>query len=384
MRRVNQYFQSVFYLVLVLGAGLIYGVKAAEQLPPGAQTAATAVVAQQDPSPSFENSPEKFVGPEACADCHQAEYEIWSRTSHAKNAFDLLRTSSNAKHYANSLGLDAEHVSSATRCLACHSAPRSEADKRTGLVHGVTCESCHNAAGGEEGWLNFHATYGLHIQRREDETAEHRTQRIARCQSAGQNRCDNLYSLAKRCYGCHIVGDELLVVRGGHHPGDAGFEMTNWFDKQIRHNVCLNPQHNGLAPSLWMDSYWRSDHRPGKELDHRRLMYVVALLVDLEMSLRNRGQAEHASYASATAARIVAASSRLARIAEHNSARALVPAVDAVAKLESIVFSPPAQKDAQFFLVAADFIEDIARKISSEGRGDLFAAADQFLGPPFR
>jgi hypothetical protein len=156
--------------------------------------------------------------------------------------------------------------------------------------------------------------------------------------------------------------------------------MTSWFDERIRHNLFLNPRRNGLAPSLWVDPHWRPNHRQGKEIDHRRLMYVVAMLVDLEVSLRNRGRAEHASFASAAATRIVAASSRLTEIAKDESAVALVPAIDAIAELEPILFSPPAKEDSQSFLEVADLIKGIATKISSEDRGGQFTSADRFLG----
>ncbi|MCA9233137.1 MAG: hypothetical protein KDA57_20995, partial [Planctomycetales bacterium] len=330
-------------LLVVLGSGLIYVACIAEELAPVAappEAIGTPVAALLA---ATQRVPERFVGPEACMDCHEAEYVVWSHSDHATNAYNLLRTSSNAKRYAEKLGIDADRVASAPQCLVCHATPQDQTGNRTGRMLGVSCESCHNGAGGEEGWLNAHATYGPGVARRERESAAHRQQRIDRCRAAGHFRCDDLYSLARQCYQCHVVGDEALVVRGGHHPGDAGFEMVSWFDKQIRHNLFLDPSRNGLAPSLWADPRWRPNRMPGNEKDHRRQMYVVAMLVDLELSLRNRAAAEHASFASAAATRIVAAKSRLNTIAEDDLAEVLRPVVHAVAELESLLFTPPAK-----------------------------------------
>lgn len=328
----------------------------------------------------FCTDPECFVGPEACSKCHQAEYQIWAESAHANKAFDLLRTSSNAKEYAEKLGIDADRVTSAKRCLTCHSTPQSHREKRTGLVHGVTCESCHNAAGGQDGWLNAHTSYGSNCLRREDESPSHHLQRIDRCEAAGQYRSRNFYALAKRCYECHIVSDEELVVTGGHHPGNLGFEMTHWFDHGVRHNVFLNPHHNGLAPSLEMHPTLLLKSQPGTSLDHRRLMYVVSLLVDLEISVQNRGSATHASFARAAGTRIAAAHSRLSKIASDRSPE-LLSVVEGVDELKAKLFIAPNEDDEEEFLKMADLISEAAKRISTKGGGAQFSAADQFIVP---
>ena len=323
--------------------------------------------------------PDRYVGSEACCVCHQAEYKLWARTAHATDAFDLLRTSSNAKRYAKKLGIDENQVENTARCLVCHSAPQSAGERNTGVVRGVSCESCHNPAGGEKGWLNCHSTYGHNMISRENESAEHRRIRIKECQKAGKLRSGDIYSLAKRCYSCHLVGDEELVVQGGHHPGNLGFEMTSWLDKGVRHNVFLNQHRNDLAPSLEMDPLWRPDHVPGSVLEYRRLMYVVSTLVDLEVSLYQRANAKNASFARAAATRIAAAHSRLVTIAEDESARVLVPVVETIDELESVLFMPPSEDDAQSLLKAATFISDVAKSLSASGEGGPFSQADQFL-----
>jgi len=370
---------QVLPLLLVVGGVLIFAVNAEEELPPSDSRSAELSHADDAAQSSALKSNKDFVGPEGCVECHQSEYLVWSRTNHATSAYDILRTSSNAKLYATNLGIDVDRITDSPRCLACHSTPQSEAAESTGLVLGVTCESCHDAAGGESGWLNSHANYGPNGVTRENETAAHRQQRIAHSREAGQNRTDDLYSLTKRCYECHLIGDEELVVRGGHHPGNAGFEMTNWFDQQVRHNLFLDKHHNALASSLWADPLWRPNHQLGKEINHRRLMFVVSMLVDLESSLGNRGRATHASFASAAATRIVAAAYRLSEIADSDTTPELMNAISAIAQLESILFAPPANEDSQSFHDAARLIRDIAMKISSSDDGQRFFAADRLL-----
>ena len=378
LRVCSRLFYSAFALVALAGWSLLSHqdclVMADERLPSSAVRDRIA----------FCTDSESFVGPEACITCHQAEYKVWAESAHANNAYDLLRTSSNAKHYARKLGIDENLVTSDARCVSCHSTPQSTRERRTGLLHGVTCESCHNAAGGDNGWLNSHATYGLGVSRREDESAEHRQFRIQRSEAAGQYRSSDFYSLAKQCYECHVIGDEQLVVVGGHHPGNLGFEMTSWFDKGVRHNLCLNPHRNRLAPSLETDPLWRTDSASEREVNHRRVMYVVSLLVDLEVSLRNRGKAESPSFSRAAATRIAAAQSRLATIADEQSARVLVAADDAVADLQDILFMPPNGKDRESFLDAAELVAETAQKVSQAGDGAQFSVADQFLKLPPR
>lgn len=320
-----------------------------------------------------------YVGADRCAECHQAEYLIWAASDHATCAFDLLRTSPNAKKYAVNLGMDAESVVRSRRCLACHSTPHDRVALRSGAFTGVTCEACHNAAGGEDGWLNVHAVYGPSGTRREEETANHRNNRIAACRAAGQIRCDDLYHLAKRCYGCHVVSDEELIVRGGHKSGNPGFEMVERFSGTIRHNLFLDPQVNASVSSLWADPLWRKGQRSGRAQNRRRVMYVVALLVDLELSLRNRGRAEHVSFATAAATRIAAAQARLQVVADSDASGELTTAMEAVGRLKSKLFLEPTNDDFEAFHKAATVVAQTALRIASADDGERFSAVDPFL-----
>ena len=53
-------------------------------------------------------------------------------------------------------------------------------------VSGVACESCHGPAGGENGWLNVHSSYGAEGLTREEETPEHKKMRHEAAEKAGR------------------------------------------------------------------------------------------------------------------------------------------------------------------------------------------------------
>jgi hypothetical protein len=68
----------------------------------------------------------ELVGPESCRSCHQAAYEAWSKSAHARAHQSLT-----AEQRKQPL------------CLACHS--RDEQRSGQAQVAGVSCETCHGA-----------------------------------------------------------------------------------------------------------------------------------------------------------------------------------------------------------------------------------------------
>ena len=90
-----------------------------------------------------------------------------------------------------------------------------------------------------------------------------------------------MYTLAKNCYGCHVVPREKLVNVGGH-PAGSKFELVSWSQGEIRHNLWYgNGKDNKLASAK-----------------RKRLMFVVGLVVELETALRAVGKAtQKKSYA---------------------------------------------------------------------------------------
>ncbi|MEO8498904.1 MAG: multiheme c-type cytochrome, partial [Planctomycetota bacterium] len=154
----------------------------AQELAAPAETVAAPVV---DPS--------RVEGHAKCVDCHRQEIRAWQASKHATRAFDLLRTAPTSVEYANKLGIRPADIARNSLCTTCHGTQQRDEAERLHVLTGVSCEACHNASGGESGWLNAHAVYGPRGTRREEESAEHYAQRTATCQTAGQLRSTNAY-----------------------------------------------------------------------------------------------------------------------------------------------------------------------------------------------
>lgn len=231
--------------------------------------------------------PTRVEGHDKCIDCHKPAVRAWLASKHATRAFDLLRTSPTSREYAEKLGIRPADIARKSLCIHCHATPRVDQAGRVTVFGGVSCESCHNASGGANGWLNRHAVYGPRGTRRAQESDSHYEARVAACKSAGQLRSDNLYQLAKRCFECHVIGDEKLA-EAGHKHGDR-FELVTRMLGEVRHNLFLNPTKNAETATLWTDSLHNPTGRASS--GRRRVAFVVGQLVDLETSLRSLARA---------------------------------------------------------------------------------------------
>lgn len=226
----------------------------------------------------------RIEGSKKCIDCHRAEYARWIASKHAGRAFDFLRTSVESREYAEELGIPFAKIASNSLCLNCHATRQVTRDGRRKVLAGIGCESCHNPSGGEDGWLNMHAVYGPAGTTRERESEEHYKMRATRCRSAGQLRSSDTYQLVKRCYNCHLVGNEKLV-EAGHPAANGDFFLPEKALGEVRHNFHLNQAVNAEAATLWTDPLWHGKGRTAA--GRKRLLLVVGSLVDLEVALRN-------------------------------------------------------------------------------------------------
>lgn len=220
----------------------------------------------------------RVMGAESCKKCHASEFAAWEHTVHFKN-HERITSDAGAK-YIQAYG-------SSDACYTCHSTPQPEG---TETVVGVSCESCHTAAGGDGGWFAIHSDYGhgpgmmTDDWRNEDEA--HRTERMAACEEAGMIRAANVYELAQNCYSCHIVSDEKLL-ESGHKPGQGAFDLVSWIQGEVRHNFQRDQQVNAESPSLLAD-------RSGIDAaERKRVLLVVGKLVELEVCLRNLAAADN-------------------------------------------------------------------------------------------
>lgn len=235
--------------------------------------------------------PTRVEGHDKCIDCHKPEMKAWMASKHATRAFDLLRTAPPSLDYAEKLGIRPADIARKSLCVNCHATPQVDEVGKMRVVAGVSCESCHGGSGGANGWLNLHAAYGPRGTRREGESDEHYKARVAACTTAGQMRSENLYELAKRCFECHVVGDEKLAEVG--HDHGEGFELTAKLLGEVRHNFFLDQYTNAKVATLWTDPL----HNPaGRTTTGRlRVVAVVGQLVDLETSLRSLARATQES-----------------------------------------------------------------------------------------
>jgi hypothetical protein len=164
-----------------------------------------------------------FVGSIGCksSSCHggagpkRSQYITWSQKDFHTKAYAVLL---NARSTRMAEGLGIAEAPASARCTVCHSPFQSVAPSRlTGTTHpdeGVSCETCHGAAGG---WLRGHT--------RPDWT--HNT-RVA----AGMRDLRSLYLRANACVACHQnLAPELLKAG---HP-DLFFELDGQSVAEPKH-----------------------------------------------------------------------------------------------------------------------------------------------------
>ena len=164
-----------------------------------------------------------FVGSIGCksSSCHggagpkRSQYFTWSRQDFHTKAYAVLL---NARSERIAEGLEIAAAQSSARCTVCHSPLQSVAPSRLmPTVHpdeGVSCETCHGAAGG---WLRGHT--------RTDWTYNTRV-------AAGMRDLRNLYVRANACVACHQnLAPEILKAG---HP-DLFFELDGQSVAQPKH-----------------------------------------------------------------------------------------------------------------------------------------------------
>ncbi len=233
----------------------------------------------------------KVVGPNACAECHKEEAEVWKGTHHFTTFRDMPR-SKEARRIADRLKI--KRIKSQSLCLGCHFTTNSTRKKKKPLA-GVSCESCHSAG---KDWLKSHSEFSGKTEQTESKAEA--AERWRQSEASGMIRPAAIYKLAKNCFGCHVVPQEKLVNVGGHSAGSA-FELVSWSQGEIRHNV-------------W---YTKGKSNAVASAKRRRILYVVGLAVELETSIRAVARAtKRKPYAFEMARRADAVRKKLARAAK--------------------------------------------------------------------
>jgi hypothetical protein len=171
-----------------------------------------------------------FIGSVGCksSSCHggagdkQTQYFTWSQKDYHTKAYAIL-LNARSERIAEGLGITAPNetvpaAATSARCTVCHAPFQSVAAIRLGSAahpdEGVSCESCHGAAGG---WLRGHT--------RKDWTYNTRV-------GAGMRDLRSLYVRATACAACHQnLAPEILKAG---HP-DLFFELDGQSVAEPKH-----------------------------------------------------------------------------------------------------------------------------------------------------
>jgi hypothetical protein len=297
--------------------------------------------------------PERTVGPQECAKCHDLEYEKWKETAHAKlyESERPLHQRPRAQQIAKNLGKTL--IKNDPLCQSCHFTPRPLASKVTSQA-GVSCEHCHGAA---RDWINEHNTFeGRQVDRR-SETPEQRRQRWERNARLGMRSPGQLYDLLSSCYRCHLVPDETLVNVGGHVNGGE-FDLPARFEA-IRHNFVRGQRKENAATPP----------------ERNRQLYVLGLALELEHGLRGLAEArqEGRDYAAALAERVEDVRRRLRKAAQKAPLQRLDSALAAADGLRL------AAGNAAELGGAIQKVSAAARSFAEQEDGSRLAALDPLL-----
>lgn len=242
---------------------------------------------------STEAQAKHYAGATSCLSCHDGENaggnykEWWKKTEHygsTEYIFPEVWEDSVQQKFAKAVGLTKETAQQPNSlCLSCHGTPGTlsleNKLREKGVPQGVSCESCHGGVGRTDrpNWLTFHQT---------NPDDKHYSWNKAVARTTGWLQPADVYSIAKKCIGCHVPRHEKLVNVG--HGGSYGsFELVEYMSGQIRHNFEANGQkENANASTIWKREI------KGDEKARKRLLYLTALAVDIEWIVYNISQAE--------------------------------------------------------------------------------------------
>lgn len=299
---------------------------------------------------------EKITGPDACGqDCHEESVKIWKKTKHGKSFNSLGRNNKDVRKILKNMGL--KHIKKDKPCVNCHITKVMKGNKLV-PVAGPACESCHGAG---KDWIEVHADYGGKDIKRNAESVHHKQARIAKSESAGMVRAQNLYKLARRCFQCHLGHSEKLVNVGEHTPGSK-IELVSWTqgsvgdELSIRHNIYYTTTNDFATPA------------------RRRILFVVGKALELEFSLRALAVAtKKATFALRMAKRAKRAAVWLSKIAK------AIPTAELQAMLASIRKAKIKLNNAKQLNAIADVIALQAEKFAALHNGENMAALDPHI-----
>ncbi len=167
------------------------------------------------------------LGPKKCQECHRAEYGVWEGTQH----FATLRSAHKNKAAKAIVAASGGNKSMRRNetCANCHYSIIGGKP-----AAGPSCESCHGAA---SDWLNLHNDLGG--AKPGEESADHKTKRLAAAAKAGMINSSMLYDIAENCNGCHTMQNVDPATAGtlidAGHPINGEYELVKYSQGQVRH-----------------------------------------------------------------------------------------------------------------------------------------------------
>ena len=294
----------------------------------------------------FKADPAKVLGAENCKECHAPIFAAWEKTHHYASYNTMHRTDS-AKAILKKMGMR-----SAKRdlCVQCHYTGQASGS-RVKTISGTSCESCH---GGGADWNKVHSN-------KEDAMA------LTKSEALGMIRPYNTYAVAANCFTCHTVPAEELINKGGH-PAGSDFELVSWSQGEVRHNL--------------QKTEGKQNTEAGTA--HRRVLYVVGRILDLEHSIRALGGARGAGpFATKMTERVNRSLDELKKIQGAGVAVGVIVAVVDASQLKP--------GNAAALKGAADKIAKLGRAFSTGNDGSnltgvdgLIPGADRYKGAPFQ
>jgi len=291
----------------------------------------------------------KVTGPNACAECHKEEAEVWKKTLHFRT-FKSLPRSKEARAIANKMKI--KRIKAKSLCLSCHFTTQIVRKKKKPIA-GISCESCH-AAG--KSWEKLHSEFSGKTEKTESKAEA--ASRWKKTEKLGMIRPATTYKLAKNCYSCHVVPQERLVNIGGH-PAGSPFELVSWSQGEVRHNV-------------W---YSKGKENTKANSGRKRILYIVGLAVELETALRAVGVAtKRETYAFKMARRADVARKKIAAAAK------AVPGAPEIAKIVTLGYSAGLKlKNKAALSAAADKIANQTLALIGKYDGSTFSGLDPLI-----
>lgn len=241
-----------------------------------------------------------FLGPDACQKCHKAEFTVWEGTHHF-SVFSEFHKSDEARDITKAVG-DRSPKKSET-CILCHYTAVLDSKGEPDPIAGPSCESCHGAA---SNWIEIHNDYGGQGVTADQETPEHREQRIADAVAAGMIRPDMPFDVARNCFTCHglnnpaLDADTAAAMLDAGHPANSNFEFIAYSQGEVRHRFyppdpTVNQEMTAAEKAQW---------------------YLIGQAASLVAATEGLEKITHPKYVEAMNARIATATEALSRVPE--------------------------------------------------------------------